>query len=321
MIVPRTGHAAATLPEGKVLIVGGTTLDGVVLATAEIFDPETSSTTAVAMPMATAAHGRVGHRAHRPPRAHRRRQPRHRHAGPGLGRNLRPVVAGVLQRRLLAERAAQRPHRLLLPHNAGVLVIGGTSSGVPTTASDIFVPAEFPDPYSWGMGRFQATLNTLASPRSGASAGPNGEGFAFATGGGAAGAEQYAFATVKTDKDDYAPGENALITGTGWEPGEMVQLIFQEDPAVHPDYIREVEADGDGNISTFDWAPGGARPGRPVLPDREGSGVAAQGADDVHGCSKRLLLTFAGSGGGTVTITRYTGSARAGFMWRPQALR
>ncbi|MFV8394124.1 beta strand repeat-containing protein, partial [Flavobacterium sp. LB2P6] len=37
-------------------------------------------------------------------------------------------------------------------------------------------------------------------------------------------------ATVTTDKDDYAPGEYVIITGTGWTPGETVTLHFDETP-------------------------------------------------------------------------------------------
>ncbi|MEO2064842.1 MAG: MBG domain-containing protein [Christiangramia sp.] len=36
--------------------------------------------------------------------------------------------------------------------------------------------------------------------------------------------------TVATDKDDYAPGEYVIITGTGWTPGEKVVFTFEEDP-------------------------------------------------------------------------------------------
>jgi hypothetical protein len=33
-------------------------------------------------------------------------------------------------------------------------------------------------------------------------------------------------AMVWTDKDDYAPGEFALISGSGWMPGETVDIIL-----------------------------------------------------------------------------------------------
>lgn len=37
-------------------------------------------------------------------------------------------------------------------------------------------------------------------------------------------------ATVTTDKEDYAPGEYVIISGSGWLPGETVTLHFDETP-------------------------------------------------------------------------------------------
>jgi len=37
-------------------------------------------------------------------------------------------------------------------------------------------------------------------------------------------------ATVYTDKPDYHPGDTVEITGAGWQPGEIVQVIFDEVP-------------------------------------------------------------------------------------------
>ncbi|HZY10562.1 MAG TPA: hypothetical protein VFF29_05350, partial [Bacteroidota bacterium] len=43
-------------------------------------------------------------------------------------------------------------------------------------------------------------------------------------------ATAFAQATVTTDKADYSPGDTVLVTGSGWQPGESVQLVFVEDP-------------------------------------------------------------------------------------------
>src|SRR4030095_4816737 len=59
----------------------------------------------------------------------------------------------------------------------------------------------------------------------------------------------------KTDKDDYAPGATAIITGSGWQPNEDVKLLFQEDPAVHDDYELHVTADDEGNLEWDRWTP------------------------------------------------------------------
>src|SRR4051812_30645890 len=53
--------------------------------------------------------------------------------------------------------------------------------------------------------------------------------------------------TVTSDKDDYAPGEIAHITGTGWTLDESVHVEFKETPD-YPDYhIYDVNVDADGN--------------------------------------------------------------------------
>ena len=57
-------------------------------------------------------------------------------------------------------------------------------------------------------------------------------------------------ATVTTDKLDYIPGEYVIVTGTGWEPGETVDLDFHETPKVctNDHHVRTTVADEDGNI-------------------------------------------------------------------------
>ncbi|SCX05293.1 HYR domain-containing protein [Flavobacterium saliperosum] len=56
-------------------------------------------------------------------------------------------------------------------------------------------------------------------------------------------------ATVVTDKDDYQPGEYVIVSGSGWLPGETVQLHFDETPQVCTnDHDRFTVADANGNI-------------------------------------------------------------------------
>jgi len=56
-------------------------------------------------------------------------------------------------------------------------------------------------------------------------------------------------ATVTTNQADYSADDMALITGSGWQPGETVTLEIVEDPVIHdPDTLYAV-ADADGNIS------------------------------------------------------------------------
>ena len=62
-------------------------------------------------------------------------------------------------------------------------------------------------------------------------------------------------ATVKTDKDDYAPGTTVAITGAGWEPGETVKLVLHHDPTRDADTELTATATSDGKISNTDFAP------------------------------------------------------------------
>ncbi|TMB07162.1 MAG: hypothetical protein E6J71_29900 [Deltaproteobacteria bacterium] len=61
-------------------------------------------------------------------------------------------------------------------------------------------------------------------------------------------------ATVATGKADYAPGENVVITGSGWEPGETVVLILHEDPELDPDLQLTAFADESGDFTNTDFS-------------------------------------------------------------------
>src|SRR5436190_4651036 len=49
LAVPRTGHAATALPDGSVLITGGRDNAGIIVTTAEAFDPTNETSTAIAV--------------------------------------------------------------------------------------------------------------------------------------------------------------------------------------------------------------------------------------------------------------------------------
>ncbi|MFC4815810.1 hypothetical protein, partial [Flavobacterium sp. GCM10023249] len=60
----------------------------------------------------------------------------------------------------------------------------------------------------------------------------------------------YGQASVFTDRDDYVPGQYVVVTGSGWLPGETVQLHFDETPQVcTADHNRYTIADENGNIN------------------------------------------------------------------------
>src|SRR5947199_8420756 len=60
-------------------------------------------------------------------------------------------------------------------------------------------------------------------------------------------------ATVATDKPDYAPGQTVVMTGSGWEPGETVNLVLYEDPAVDPPLQLTAVADANGDFMNADF--------------------------------------------------------------------
>jgi hypothetical protein len=252
MVEARAWHGSARLFDHTVLIVGGASAEGAALATAEIFDPETN----IVYPAGAMTTARMG------TSATAMLDKRVLIAGGHDGTHdlataeIYDASASTFTAVDTQMATARSGHSaLLLPHNAGVLMAGGTAAGTAVAATDVFVPAIFPDPYSWGVGSFAPT-GAMTAPRAFGIGGPAGDnGFAFVAGGGPADAEAYRFATIKTDKDDYAPGELAVITGSGWQPGEEVTLIFQEDPAVHDDYSFAVTADANGNIYWDQWAP------------------------------------------------------------------
>ncbi|MFE3849479.1 hypothetical protein ACFX5D_16085, partial [Flavobacterium sp. LB3P45] len=55
-------------------------------------------------------------------------------------------------------------------------------------------------------------------------------------------------AAVETNKSDYAPGSYVIITGSNWQPDEMVKLTLVETPFIHPEQYLYVIADSLGNI-------------------------------------------------------------------------
>jgi len=68
-------------------------------------------------------------------------------------------------------------------------------------------------------------------------------------------AELYGFATVKTDRADYAPGTTVEISGGGWVPGESVKLMLVESPVHGTHTLLPVTADAAGNIVSTQFVP------------------------------------------------------------------
>src|SRR6266540_2286168 len=55
-------------------------------------------------------------------------------------------------------------------------------------------------------------------------------------------------AGITTSKESYTPGELVTIAGSGWQPGEVVTVLLQEDPQIHGDATLALTADDSGRI-------------------------------------------------------------------------
>ncbi len=133
-----------------------------------------------------------------------------------------------------------------LAQNGGVLVVGGTEAGAAATRTEIFLP----------RSRVFSVTGPSGAHAGGVAGNVGAGGQALAAGGGGSAAvEQYQYATVMTDKDDYAPGETVTITGSGWQPGEWVALSLLEAPEFDTHPLIAVQAQPDGTIRSTEFSP------------------------------------------------------------------
>jgi hypothetical protein len=243
----RMGLASASLADGRVLITGGSN-GNVPVATSDVFDPTTN--TVSAGPAMTSP--RVGHS------ATALLDGRVLVAGGNNGSadlasaEIYDAATGGFAVVASSLAAPRRDHAaILLPNNNSVLIVGGTSAGNEVATAETFVP--------W-TGAFAATGSPAVSRQRAAVSGLNQAGLLFMAGGSSAGtpvssAELYGFATVKTDKADYAPGEVVTIIGSGWQPGETVTLTMVESPLLDTHPVMTAVADGQGRITNTDFTP------------------------------------------------------------------
>ncbi|HKZ52081.1 MAG TPA: hypothetical protein VJ085_02245, partial [Candidatus Acidoferrales bacterium] len=245
---PRSGHAAATLArwpaqnnrliDRQVIFVGGS--DGSnVLSSTEIYDPATGQVSAgPALPgprqnaSAVTVLGGYVYVA-------------------GGNDGSQDLSSALLISRdgevsaaadLLSPRSGHIAVRL--PGNNSVLIAGGSGG----SSAEIYIP--------WLNE--QVATGSMSAPHSGGASASAGRGLYLAAGGsGSSSAELYGYATVETDKNDYAPGETVTITGSGWAPGETVTLVLSEDLAepFHGDRELTAIADAYGNIFDASFAP------------------------------------------------------------------
>ena len=264
---PRDGAAIASTRDGHIVVVGGS-VNGTAQATADIIDPigGTVATVMLTSPRTGAT-------------ATTTVEDQILIAGGSDGTTtlattelLDPVTGNAASGAPLG--TARADHRAyLLPHNGGVLLVGGSNAAGLVSVSELVIP--------W-VNAVQATP-PVADPRSktAGAAGPQ-DGVFVVTGGSTAAGEPspssdyFGFATVKTDKDDYAPGTFVTITGNGWQPGETVNLTLHEVGTGAPDTPLNAIADEQGNIFNDFWAPNESHLGVRFYLTATGAGATAQ---------------------------------------------
>jgi hypothetical protein len=253
LITARTGAAAAATPDGRVLIVGGTDINNAVLASTEIFTytSDTMTGTVSAGPAMTY------------PRTAATATTTYDGVAVIDGNNGTADLgtAEIFSQwtktfKVVSGGTPRSQHfAVLLPSNGSILAMGGTGG----TAVDML------EPWANSMaGAFltSSALTNLVAPTNldGGFAAPASLGYLLAASGmgdSASAADLFWFPTISTDKPDYAPGTQVIMTGSGFQPGETVDLHLHiwvdqtvQDP---PDYTAT--ADTSGNFTFTGYAP------------------------------------------------------------------
>jgi hypothetical protein len=54
--------------------------------------------------------------------------------------------------------------------------------------------------------------------------------------------------SISTDKDDYQPGDVVHLTGSGWQPGDVLDVVLTDDPLTHDPHRWTVDVGPDGTF-------------------------------------------------------------------------
>src|SRR5262245_1223670 len=69
-------------------------------------------------------------------------------------------------------------------------------------------------------------------------------------------------ATVTTGQSDYPPGSTVEVAGTGWEPGELVEITIHEEPSAYADVVSSVIASRRGDFVDTSFSTSASDDGR-----------------------------------------------------------
>ncbi|HKO10837.1 MAG TPA: MBG domain-containing protein [Acidobacteriaceae bacterium] len=324
---PRAKHAAALLEDGRVLIVGGwdgTTIPAQppatigtprALASTDIYDPSAQQVRAgpalnvarMSLTATTQLDGQIFV------------------AGGNDGtqdlasaETFDPIASPQPATFTLSNLSLTTPRSshvaILLPHNGGTLLVGGSSNGTAIASAELYMPVYLSQNET---ATLSAIPNAMSSPRayatgvalSNGSATSVNDGLLLVAGGvDAAGkslssTEFFGFAWVKTDALDYPPGTPVTITGGGFQPGETVTLHLQEFPYYDAPADVTAVVQPDGTFSNSQFAPDNFDLNTGFFLTATGS-VSGRQAQTVFSDGQsfdNVTLAFSGSTPGTVS--------------------
>ena len=239
---------AAGTPDGRVLIAGGADINGVALASTEIFTYSKSTMTGTIAAGPTMSSARVYATA-------TTSYDGVAVIGGNNGQNdlgTAEIFSQWTNKFRVVTGGTPRSHHfaVLLPKNGSILAMGGTGG----------VKVDLLQPWmNSTAGAFLAAPDSLVNQDGGFGA-PGGLGLLLAAGGAgknATSAELYSFPTVSTQNAEYAPGTKVEMSGTGFKPYETIDLHIHEwvNQSTEDDPDATVTADALGNFSYDGYSP------------------------------------------------------------------
>jgi hypothetical protein len=108
-------------------------------------------------------------------------------------------------------------------------------------------------------------------------------------------------ATIASDKADYPPGSTVYLNGTGWQPGESVRIVVDDDGLQEQVFQRDVTvvADEDGNVADTFQLPNWFVANYTVRATGEQSGVATTAFTDAFLLTASITPTSVTAGSTT----------------------